>query len=60
MVYINKQGGTTQYGVIEYVADTASDLATIDIKNWLMGSTCIVIDTSSVYMLGSDSQWHEL
>ena len=60
MVRITAQGNTKEYGVIEFVADTDADLTKIDTSTCSMGSTCLIVETSSVYMLGGDGQWHVL
>ena len=59
MYSIIRQGDTDENGILQYCCDKVSDiknLPTIDNQ----GSVCIVIENSSVYMLGSDKQWHEL
>ena len=59
MYNIKQQGDTVQNGVIEFVADTRADIDEIP-TNWAMGSTCLVIEDSSVWILGSDKIWHEI
>lgn len=59
MYNIKQQGDTVQNGIIEYVADTRADIDKIP-KFGLMGSTCLVIEDSSVWILDSDKNWHEL
>jgi hypothetical protein len=59
MYNIKQQGDTVQNGIIEFVADTRADIDKIPTK-WGMGSTCLVIEDSSVWILGSDKKWHEL
>nr|DAO22820.1 MAG TPA: hypothetical protein [Bacteriophage sp.] len=58
MVNILNQGEQTTAYLMSYVTDTEADIITIPIKNIAIGSTCFVIETSNVYMLGSDEQWH--
>ena len=60
MYNIKQQGDTVQTGIIEYVADTRDDIKNLSTKLGQMGSTCLVIEDSSVWILGSDKQWHEL
>lgn len=59
MVSIIKQNNETQYALTEYIADTESDVANLPIT-CLPGSTCIVIETSEVYMMNSQKQWKKL
>ena len=57
MVYVNSD--SSQSGVVEIVADKVTDIASLD-TSYYPGSTCIVLENSSVYMLGTDHVWHEL
>lgn len=59
MYKITRQGNTEQTYVIEAVCDNLTDITTLPI-NWEVGSTCIVIEDSSVWMLGNDKNWHKL
>ena len=59
MITVNRQGDTDQYDVISYTVDSLSDIASLPI-NAAMGSTCICIENSSVWMLGGDKIWHEI
>ena len=52
-------GEDVQSGVVEIVADTLADVSTLPI-NYSAGSDAIVIENSSVWMLGNDKQWHEI
>lgn len=54
-----KNSDTTQSNVVEIVADTTADLADLSV-DYGVGSDCIVLEDSSVYMLGNDKVWHEL
>ena len=58
-VTLYKNGDNTQSKVVELVADTVADIASLD-TSYMPGSTCVVISDSSVYMLGPDAIWHEL
>ena len=60
MYNIKQQGDTVQNGIIEYVADTREDIKEIPTNLGQQGSTCLVIEDSSVWILGSDKKWHEL
>ena len=56
---IYKNGDNTQSALVELVADTVADIDSLD-TSYFPGSTCIVTEDSSVYMLGVDKVWHEL
>ena len=60
MYNIKQQGDTVQNGIIEYVADTRDDIKTLPANLGQQGSTCLVIEDSSVWILDSDKVWHEL
>lgn len=57
MVY--KNGDNTQSSLVEIVADKVEDIDSLD-TSYFPGSTCVVTENSSVYMLGPDGVWHEL
>ena len=59
MYSIKQQGDTVQSYVIEAVADTRADIASLP-TTWAVGSACLVIEDSSVWILGNDLIWHEL
>lgn len=59
MYNIKQQGDTVQNGVIEAVADHRTDIQELP-RKWNVGSTCLVIEDSSVWILGNDKNWHEL
>lgn len=59
MYNIKQQGDTVQNGIMEAMVDTRADIETLPTK-WLAGSTCLVIEDSSVWILGNDKVWHEL
>jgi len=42
-----------------FVADMLTDVNKLP-TNCAPGSTCIVIENSSLWMLGTDNQWHEM
>jgi len=59
MYKVIKNGDNTNSTVTELVADFISDIE--DLPTDLgFGSSCIVIENSSVWMLGNDKQWHQL
>lgn len=56
---IIQQGDTVQTYMIEAMCDLRDDVQTLP-TSWASGSSCLVIEDSSVWMLGLDKQWHEL
>jgi hypothetical protein len=56
---IISNGPNIQTSVAEIVVDTLADLDSVP-TTFGVGSDCIVLENSSVYMLGSDKVWHEL
>lgn len=58
-VKIYKNGDNTQSALVELVADFVADIDSLD-TSYYPGSTCLVTENSSVYMLGPDKAWHEL
>lgn len=56
---IYKNGDNTQSALKELVAAERVDIESLD-TSYFPGSTCIVTEDSSVWMLGPDEQWHEL
>jgi hypothetical protein len=59
MYKIIKNGDNTSASVVQLVADQDSDVDLLP-KNVGVGSTCVVIGSSSVYMMGNDKEWHKL
>ena len=45
--------------VVEIIADFISDVDDLP-TNYGVGSSCLVLENSSVWMLGNDALWHEL
>lgn len=62
MINIISQGGKTSYKIEDYIADTLADLADLptDFSDVAPGSTCLVIETSQVFMLNSEGEWKEI
>jgi hypothetical protein len=61
MFSMSKQSGNEAAYLTEYIADTEADVLDLPhIGDCLPGSTCFVIATSAVYMLGNDDVWHEI
>lgn len=56
MISITKQSGKETTYVTEFVADTESEIATLP-TNCAIGSTCFIIENSSVYMLNGSRIW---
>ena len=59
MYNIIRQGNTDQYDLMSYMCDKIADIETLP-TDCCAGSTCIVIENSSVWILGSDKEWHEI
>ena len=60
MYKIIANGEDVQQSVVEIVADTLADISILPTKFVSPGSDCIVLENSSVWMLGNDEVWHEL
>ena len=56
---ITTNGNNTQSSVVEIVADALSDIEDLP-TDVGVGSECICIENSSVWLLGNDFTWHEL
>ena len=54
-----KEGYYDIYNILQYCCDTREDLAKLPTGDGA-GSTCIVIEDSSVHMLDSKGQWKEI
>ena len=54
-----KNGDVTQSAVVELIADLRSDIVDLE-TDYMAGSTCLVVEDSSVWVLGPDQEWHEL
>lgn len=60
MAYIiTKNGDITQSSVVEICVDYRVDIEDLP-TNYGVGSDAIVLEDSSVWMLGNDFEWHEL
>lgn len=59
MIKMTSQNGDVVFDVKEYVCDTSDDLVNLP-RNCGMGSTCIVISTSEVYMMNSKREWTKI
>lgn len=63
MFRVYKNGTEVDSKVVEYIADTIEDVDDLP-TNIGSGSTCIVIQGpdggAAVFMLGNDSEWHQI
>lgn len=59
MYRLYKQNDDIQAYVTEFVADTVEDVKDLPTTVY-PGSTCIVTENSSVYMLNASKQWVEI
>lgn len=55
---IIQQGDTVQTYIMEVMCDNRTDVESLP-TNWSAGSSCLVIEDSSLWMLGNDKKWHE-
>lgn len=53
------QGEDITYNVVELTADTRDDVNALP-TSCAPGSTCLIIEDSSVWMMNSKKQWIEL
>lgn len=60
MYNVISNGNNVQSAVTEFVADTLNDIDTLPTTGITPGSDCIVLEDSSVWMLGNDKTWHQL
>ena len=59
MYRVYKNGDSTQSNVVEIVVDTLTDLDDVP-TDFGIGSDCLVLEDTSVWMLGNDKTWHLL
>ena len=59
MYKVIANGEDVQQSVVEIVADTLADINILPVI-YSPGSDCIVLEDSSVWMLGNDKIWHQL
>ena len=59
MYNITRQGNTDQYNLMSYMCDNRADIEKLP-THCGIGSTCIVIDDLSVWMLATDNAWTDL
>ena len=56
---IIQQGDTVDTYIMEVMVDSKADIDTLPV-DWKSGSSCLVLEDSSVWMLGNDKVWHEI
>ena len=59
MYSVTANGNNIQSSVVEIVADELNDIANLP-TTYGPGSTCLVLEDSSVWMLDHDQVWHEI
>ena len=59
MYNIIRQGDTNQHDLMSYMCDNLADIGILP-TDCGAGSTCIIIEDSSVWMLGTDKEWHKI
>lgn len=59
MFSVTANGDHVSPNKVEITADLLSDLNDIS-TTYDVGSVCIVLQDSSVWMLGNDKTWHEM
>ena len=59
MYRIISNGEDVQQNVVEIIVDELAEVTTLP-TYFNPGSDCIVLEDSSVWMLGNDKVWHEL
>lgn len=57
---IISNGPNIQSNVVEIVVDTLAEIEDVPIARCGVGSDMIVLEDSSVWMLGNDKIWHQL
>lgn len=60
MISIIKQNDNISAYVTEFVADTEADIEKLPTHAVAPGSTCIVAETSNVYILNTKHEWVKL
>lgn len=57
MYSITSQGGQTSAYVVDLYVDNELDVVDLPKNDFAPGSTCLVGETSNVYILGNDREW---
>ena len=60
MIIIKSNGNQDNNKIKEYIVDTNAEIADLPTNPMYMGSTALVIESSSVYMLNGSGEWREL
>lgn len=59
MIKMIGANGEVTYGIVEFVCDSPDEIESLP-RGAEMGSTCIVISTSEVYMKNGVGEWVKL
>ena len=57
MYSITSQGGQTSAYIADLYVDNELDVVDLPKNDFAPGSTCLVGETSNVYILGNDREW---
>jgi len=57
---ITSQRGEVEAYVMELVCDTEADVSNLPTENCEAGSSCLVIESSNVYILNSEKEWKKI
>ena len=60
MYYVTRSADKTQPYVTEVVVDTVADVEGVPTATFAPGSTIIVLEDASVYMLNTSKEWKKL
>jgi len=60
MISIGANGDKITYGIKHYNVDTKAELAQLDTKYEVMGTTAFVIENSKYYMLNGSKIWKQI
>ena len=60
MISIGANGEKIAYGIKHYNVDTKADLAKLNTKTQVMGTTAFVIEESKYYMLNGSKIWKQI
>lgn len=60
MISVYKQNDNISARVTEFVCDTVTDIANLPTDEVFPGSTALVTENSSVYMLSANREWVQL
>lgn len=60
MINIAANGNKKAYGIKHYNLDTVEELANLDPKYEIMGTTAFIINNSKYYMVNGSNEWTEI